>query len=161
MDIYTIDQLLKSGNWMIRFDNDGVSYDGFKWADIGAWTIAPDWDPTPECGHGLHGQSPMGAGFSTRGSRMVLCETEGQQVKIGSDKIKVRAARIIAVKSDIPLEFLTALAQVGGSLYLEGYNHPLPASLAQVGGSLYLEGYNHPLPASLAKRETRRKFKVE
>lgn len=33
-----------------------------------------------------------------------------------------------------------------GSLYLQGYAHPLPASLTSVGGSLDLRGYAHPLP---------------
>jgi len=87
MDIFVIDQLLKSGNWMIRFDNDGVSYDGFQWGGRGEWTIAPDWDPEPKCGHGLHGQSPKGAGYCSKGARMVLCETDGPQIPIGIDKI--------------------------------------------------------------------------
>jgi hypothetical protein len=42
------------------------------------------------------------------------------------------------------------LTSVGGYLYLRGYAHPLPAGFASVGGSLYLEGYAHPLPAGFA-----------
>ena len=35
---------------------DGSSYGGFMWQlEVGAKVVAPDWDPTPECGGGLHG----------------------------------------------------------------------------------------------------------
>lgn len=34
---------------------DGTSYGGFLWPAVGEEAVAPDWDPTPECGHGLHG----------------------------------------------------------------------------------------------------------
>ena len=33
---------------------DGKSYQGFQWPSSGP-VEAPDWDPTPECGNGLHG----------------------------------------------------------------------------------------------------------
>jgi len=33
---------------------DGTSSHGFKWPMSGI-VEAPDWKPTPECGHGLHG----------------------------------------------------------------------------------------------------------
>jgi hypothetical protein len=33
---------------------DMTSYGGFRWPVSGP-VEAPDWDPTPECGHGLHG----------------------------------------------------------------------------------------------------------
>ena len=33
---------------------DGTSYDGFQWPRSGRVT-APDWNPAPECGGGLHG----------------------------------------------------------------------------------------------------------
>ncbi len=141
--------LLKSNDWMIRFDNDGISYNGFKWAPIGEWTIAPDWNNRPECGGGLHGQSPMAAGDCIGGSRMVLVETQGEKVSINR-KIKVPKARIIAINEDIPAEFIIKLLNHGGTLKLNSYNHPLPANLASVGGDLDLRGYNHPLPANLA-----------
>lgn len=41
MTILTADKakaLLDSGNWIIRTDNNGVSYQGFKWKRKGAWT---------------------------------------------------------------------------------------------------------------------------
>ena len=124
-----IKKLLESGNWMLRFDNEGVSYAGFRWNGIGEWTEAKDWKEKPECGNGLHGQSPKGAGYCQPGSRMLLCETKGNQVPIGGDKIKVQYAKILVVNDDIPVQFLINLASVGGYLYLEGYNHPLPENL--------------------------------
>ena len=37
-------------------DADGRSYAHFEWPrEVGAIVTAPDWSPTPECGHGLHG----------------------------------------------------------------------------------------------------------
>ena len=39
----------------LRTNNeDMTSYNGFRWPDSGHVT-APDWQPTPECGNGLHG----------------------------------------------------------------------------------------------------------
>ena len=34
--------------------SDMTSYNGFKWPETGR-VEAPDWDPKPECGNGLHG----------------------------------------------------------------------------------------------------------
>src|SRR3972149_1448441 len=34
--------------------SDMTSYGGFAWPRSGP-VGCPDWDPTPECGHGLHG----------------------------------------------------------------------------------------------------------
>ena len=35
---------------------DGSAYGGFVWPiEVGAEVVAPDWDPTPDCGGGLHG----------------------------------------------------------------------------------------------------------
>ncbi len=36
--------------------SDGAAYGGFQWPrEVGAIVTAPDWDPAPICGHGLHG----------------------------------------------------------------------------------------------------------
>jgi hypothetical protein len=35
-------------------ETDGTAYNGFKWPALG-FVEAPDWEPTVECGHGLHG----------------------------------------------------------------------------------------------------------
>jgi len=96
---------VKRGNWIIRADNNGRSHDGaFAWAKPGEWTEAPDWDPAPECGHGLHGQDREHGGYS-RGTRLVFCDTEGEHVAL-YDKVKVRRARILLV-DELP-EGLTA-----------------------------------------------------
>ena len=142
MDPKEIVRLMDSGQWMIRFSNDGVAHGGFRWAPVGEWTVAPDWRATPECGCGLRGQSPLAAGHCQPGTRMELCETS-VQVSIGGDKVKCQKAKIIAVNSDIPLIFITTLLANGGSLYLRGYAHALPEGFTSVGGSLYLEGYAH------------------
>jgi len=34
--------------------SDLTSYKGFQWPDSGE-VVAPDWDPSPICGNGLHG----------------------------------------------------------------------------------------------------------
>jgi hypothetical protein len=150
-----ISQLLKSGNWMIRFDNDGKSYNGFKWKPTGQWTEAPDWHTKAECNGGLFGQNAKAYGFYKPGSRLVLCETKGEQIVVDKNKVKVQFAKIIALNDKIPPVFLEC---VGGSLYLRGYQHPLPAGLTSVGGSLYLEGYQHPLPAGLRHKEHRQRL---
>ena len=37
-------------------DKDGKSYGGFQWPlEVGAAVEVPDWEPTAECGNGLHG----------------------------------------------------------------------------------------------------------
>jgi hypothetical protein len=134
-----------SGNWMIRADNDGQSYRGFRWAPPGEWTEAPDWSPEPKCGGGLHGQTKDHGGFIT-GSRLLFCEYDPADVVTLGDKVKVRRARILLVNR------LPAGLTVGGSLYLYGCTAlaSLPAGLT-VGGSLDLHGCTSlaSLPAGL------------
>ena len=44
-------------------NQDGTSYGGFQWPlEVGAKVSAPDWNPEPECGNGLHGLL-WGAGY--------------------------------------------------------------------------------------------------
>ena len=74
------------------------SYGGFTWNRVGEWTEAPDWNPDPMCGGGLHGQHPEAGGYRHRGGTVPeLLEIEGPVVKIGGDKVKVRRAKRIAV----------------------------------------------------------------
>jgi len=133
-----IKRLLKSGNWMIRFDNDGESYKSFKWQPIGEWTSAPDWHTGATCDGGLFGQSPKAAGFCKPGSRIVLCETKGEQIVVDNEKVKVQFAKIIAIGKDIPPIFFEKL--VGGSLYLSGYDLKGITLPQSIGGSLDLRG---------------------
>ena len=136
-----------SGNWIIRADNDGTAYNGFRWSSAGEWTEAPDWSPDSICGGGLHGLDKDHGWFGlTAGSRLVFCDTDGEHVDL-DDKIKVRRARILLINA-LP-EGLT----VGGSLNLSGCTSltSLPESLA-VGGWLDLSGCTSltSLPESLA-----------
>ena len=59
-----INKVIKSGNWMIRTDKGGTSHDGFVSKPMGKKTICPDWENTPECGHGLHGQAREASGYN-------------------------------------------------------------------------------------------------
>ena len=132
-----IKKVIKKGNWIIRADTDGVAYEGFKWNAIGEWTEAPDWDPTPECGRGLHGQDSKHGGFITSRTRLVFCETYGRHVDL-SDKVKVRRARILMVG-------LPAGLVMEGSLSLSGCTLPKGLRLPDnIGGSLDLRGCTLP-----------------
>ena len=145
-----IDRLLKSGNWMIRMDNDGKSHNGFKWKPIGEWTEAPDWNTKDVCQGGLFGQSPKEAGYCKPGTRLVLCETKGEQIAVGGEKVKVQFARIIAV-NNIPPAFFEKL--VGGSLDLRGCDLKGITLPQSVGGSLDLSGCEGiTLPQNLKRR---------
>ncbi len=162
-----IKSLLKSGKWMIRFDNDGVSYGGFKWKGLGRWTIAPDWNTEPSYERGLFGQSPTCNGFCKPGTTMVLCKVD-KVVEVNGSKIKTNRAMRLATNEDIPAVFLngfeisldlsnykqplpSTFTHCGGYLDLEGYNHPLPSGFTHCGGILYLGGYDYLLPSGLRK----------
>ena len=140
-------RLKRTGNWMVRFSEDGIAYDGYRWPEIGAWAEAPDWNPDAVCGGGFHGQGPGGYGYCQGGSRFELCETKGHRVIVDGNKVKVRHARILAVDGEAWTAIMALCdTEFPGSLYCSGYGHPLPA-LQSVGGSLYCSGYAHPLPA--------------
>ena len=50
-------------NWMVRTDNDGEGYRGFRWAPVGEWTECPKWSDktTDDCeSGGLFGQGGYG-----------------------------------------------------------------------------------------------------
>jgi hypothetical protein len=138
-----LDALYDSEQWMIRMDHDGVSFGEFRWAPIGEWTAAPDWTAEAECEGGLFGQGP-GDGehsYCKPGTRLVLCETRGPRIRVDGNKIKVPAARIVAVDGMIPARFFGHV-----SLHLGSYPHAL-AALTQVGGNLFLGSYPHALAA--------------
>ena len=158
-----INQLLKSGKWMIRFDNDGEGYGGFKWNPLGEWTEAPDWNTKAECSGGLFGQSPDCNGFCTSRTDMVLCEID-TIIEVEGNKIKTNKALRLATNKDIPAVFLNGFSgnldlwaykhrlpkgftHFGGYLYLWDYKHKLPKGFTHCGGNLSLGGYKHQLPA--------------
>src|SRR3990167_9964192 len=76
-------------------DANGSSHEGFVWPlTRGALATAPDWDPTPECGGGLHGLRG-GEGdwcqFSIAPDAVwIVAVIDADAVDIG-DKIKVRS----------------------------------------------------------------------
>lgn len=138
-------QILNSGNWMIRFDNNGKSYNNFVWNPVDEWTEAPDWDEKPICRGGLFGQSLAAAGHCGTGSTMVLCETRGKQIEINGAKVKVRYARRLFENENIPEEFIEKI-QDNISLDLRNYKHKLPEGFTHCGADLYLGNYKHKLP---------------
>jgi hypothetical protein len=153
-----INKLYKSNNWMIRMDNDGLSHGNFRWNPIGEWTEAPDWEPTKVCGNGLHGQNTIANGLCVPGTRLVLCETRGDQINL-ENNIKVRYAKIIATNEDIPSIFLECCALIlrkyqyklppnfthCKTLSLDNYKHKLPDSFTHC-WDLFLQNYQHKLP---------------
>jgi hypothetical protein len=138
-----IKRAVASGNWMIRADRGGESYGGFKWPPVGVWIECPNWDPTPVCGGGFHGQGAEASGAlvingpKDKPARCLFCETRGERVIIEGDKLKVPEARILLVND---LSVARGLS-VGGYLYLRGCTGltVLPEGLS-VGGYLDLEG---------------------
>ncbi len=131
----TLERIKASGLWMLRLSNNGISSAteacGFQWAPVGKWTKAKDWDPTPNCGGGLHGQGPEGYGYAHKGTRYELCETGPERVVVDRNKVKVRMARIIAVDIDAlnALAFLCPDGHWPGALNLSAWEHPLPEKL--------------------------------
>jgi hypothetical protein len=83
-------------------DKDLKSYKGFQWPSSGL-VSAPDWDPKPECGNGLHGLlSGEGDGslLSTKDPAkwMVIAVVKSEVVQIDS-KVKVPKAYVVFVGS--------------------------------------------------------------
>src|SRR3990172_10901001 len=112
-------------NWMVRFSDNGTAYGGFQWNPVGEWTTAPDWDPTPECGNGLHGQGPGGWGYCQSGGRFELVQTKGKRVSIEGNKVKVKMGKIIAVDNEAwKMVISMTTGKFGGSINLRGYAHP-------------------------------------
>jgi len=76
----------------------GVAYGGFIWPlAVGAVVTAPDWDPTPECGHGLHGNLDGGgnsAALVSEGPGVVVAARDA--VDLGG-KHKFPTCRIVYV----------------------------------------------------------------
>jgi hypothetical protein len=75
----------------------GESHGGFRWPmTVGAEVVAPDWNPKPVCGGGLHGL-PWGCGDwgLLAGERwMVASADPADVVDIDGAKSKARAARV-------------------------------------------------------------------
>src|SRR4030043_21140 len=131
-----IKEVVEKGNWIIRGDNNGVSAspdaNGFKWAPLGEWTEAPDWNEDPVCGQGLHGQDQNYGGF-IMGKRLVFCETEGPHIPVDGNKVKVRKARILMVG-------LPEIPKMNGNLDVSGCDLKGVTLPTSIGDSLYVRG---------------------
>src|SRR5690606_32571503 len=72
-------------------DADMTSYGGFRWPESGP-VEAPDWDPWPVCGHGLHGLLwGVGDGVLldwSLGARWLVVEVDGDSVVDLGGKVK-------------------------------------------------------------------------
>ena len=133
-----IAKVLAKGNWIIRTDFNGISYNGFKWNDIGEWTEAPDWNEETICKNGLFGQDKDHYGFRKKGNRFLFCETKGPHIPVKETKVKIRKARILLVNT------LPKGIKFKGSLYLAECKLPENFTIGNVGGSLNLAGCKLP-----------------
>ena len=100
---------------------DGTARGGFRWTlDEGAEVVAPDWDPTPVCGGGLHGLL-NGAGngglinWSTDAVWIVAEIPDDETVVDLDGKVKVRRCivRHVGDKTSAPV-FLAARGHTEG-----------------------------------------------
>jgi len=96
--------------------SDGSTYGGFKWTlEVGAIITAPDFDPTPECGKGLHGWL-NGVGCGTIGycdkhdARWLVLETEDEIIQLNG-KVKFKSCSVLHVGDRLSATtFLRSLA---------------------------------------------------
>ena len=86
-------------------DKDGNAHLGFQWPlTVGEIVTAPDWNPAPVCGGGLHGLigalGDWGLLSSEDDAKWMLCAImRSEAVPIDDDKIKVPRARVDFVGS--------------------------------------------------------------
>lgn len=77
---------------------DGTSHNGFQWdTEIGAVNIAPDFDPIPECGQGLHGWLGGEGNASTssyNNSPLWLVLSVEKYIDLG-DKVKFETCTVV------------------------------------------------------------------
>ncbi len=79
-------------------NKDGTSYGGFQWPESGP-VEAPDWDPEPKCGGGLHGW-PWGIGIGAGkepdySGRWLVFAADPEDVVWVDDKAKCRKAEVV------------------------------------------------------------------
>ena len=80
--------------------HDMTTRNHFKWGNVGDITVAPDWDPNPKCGGGLHGWL-SGVGdircqdiSESDGARWLVIEVEGEVVSLGG-KVKFERGKTV------------------------------------------------------------------
>ena len=159
IDTVMLDKL--GDNWMVCTDNDGVSYNGFRWKPIGEWTECPRWsaETKADCeSGGLFGQGPGGYGFSKAGDRFKFCETGPERIVVGDDKVKVRTAKILYTGQSAFLALNYKCPSFGGSFDLRGCDLKGITLPQSVGGWLDLSGCDLKgitLPQALKNKVTR------
>src|ERR1700722_3076441 len=83
-------------------DKDLKSHGGFQWPASGL-VEAPDFQPTPECGHGLHGLLDGEGDWSlldwSIDAKALICEVEKWSLIDIHCKVKFRSALVIKVVS--------------------------------------------------------------
>jgi hypothetical protein len=106
----------------------GASYGGFQWPfEVGAVVEAPDWTPTPRCGHGLHGwlwgEGDVGASeyHSDPNAIWHLIEAVEDDVIDLQGTVKFRRGTIVAVgKRDEVIAVLQADPRAAGRAVIYG-----------------------------------------
>jgi len=80
-----------------KCEKDGSSRNGFKYGQVGDTVTAPDWDPTPECGKGLHGlkQGNGDWGLLQGDDWLVIEANDEDVVDIDKNKCKFRNGKIL------------------------------------------------------------------
>jgi hypothetical protein len=76
---------------------DGSSRHGFVYGNKGDTVTAPDWDPKPECGNGLHGlkQGNGDWGLLLGDDWLIIEADENDVVDIDEQKCKFRTGKIL------------------------------------------------------------------
>lgn len=134
-------ELLKNlgDRWMLRHDDDGVSYGGYRCAPTGEWNICPKWNKNTKAdceSGGFFGQGPQGAGYLKLGTRVCLCETRGPMFVVDADKVKWREFRILYTGQEAldALDYLTSGKWRGSIVVNAGFR----LLLATVTGNCWL-----------------------
>jgi len=88
---------------------NGISSHGFCYGNVGDVVTAPDWDPTPKCGGGLHGLLEAdGEWLLLEGQQWLVIEADEKDiVRIGDDKCKFRTGKILYRGNKIGLRKFT------------------------------------------------------
>lgn len=95
---------------------NGGAYGGFIWPESGE-VVAPDWDPSPECGNGLHGLL-WGEGDGSilnwdSDARWLVCEVDAADVVDIGGKVKFPRANVVYCGDRDGATALLSLARPG------------------------------------------------
>ena len=76
--------------------SDGSSRNRFKYGKTGERVTCPDWDPKPECGHGLHGLKEGNGDWELlEGHDWLIIDADDQIVDIDEEKCKFNTGVIL------------------------------------------------------------------